>query len=80
MGRRTLRFVLAQDGRVAIHIFCAYEVNLYLMRYVQQVHYVLGLVLMPDADLSVPESGEPTFAHEFACIYSRSTCSSRTLA
>ena len=80
MGRRTVRFVLSQDEAVAIRIFCAYEVNMYLTRYVWQVHFVLGLVLMPDADLSVPESGEPTFTHEFACIYSRSKCSSQTLA
>lgn len=41
---------------------------------------MLGLALMPDADLTVPEGGVAAWTHEFACLYSRSACSCQTLA
>ena len=54
--------------------------NRYLTRYVGQAHSMRGLALTPDADLTVPESGVATWSHEFACLYSRSACSSQILA
>jgi hypothetical protein len=55
-------------------------VNRFLTTYVGQAHSMLGLALMPDADLTVPEGGVAAWTHEFACLYSRSACSCQTLA
>jgi hypothetical protein len=81
MGRRRLRLLLdLLDLPETINIFSADVVNRFLTTYVGQVHSMLGLALMPDADLTVPEGGVAALTHEFACLYSRSACSCQTLA
>ena len=65
---------------MAINIFCSYVANRYLTKYVGQAHSMLGLALMPDADLTVPECGVATWSLEFACLNSRLACSGQTLA